>query len=134
MNRWEAMFQDDWRKVAENRGWVTRKLHGNEYQPGLPDIVAACKGRIYLLEFKWNKFMRPYWVESVMGTLRGPQTGVLRLFASRDAPVFVVMGQKGHDMFAWPGDEPKTTLKVLDMVQMCEFMERWPHDQGGRFL
>lgn len=86
----EKKFETKVRRFLEKHGCVTEKLHGNEYQSGLPDVlIGRSDGYVILVEFKWTQ---SYTL--TVGELKQMLRPSQRSFFHRwnDLPVYVCVG------------------------------------------
>jgi len=90
----ESKTSFELRTLLISKDWFVRKLHGNLWQIGLPDLLVSRRkdGKIMLIELKQiSKPKSKYTQADIIGLLQGPQTGVVLILSRIRAPVFVVV-------------------------------------------
>jgi hypothetical protein len=106
---------DAYRKFSkEHKGWF-KKLHGNKFQAGLPDVIWLCKGsEPKFLEFKicdrpkvpWSKF-------------RLNQHLTMLQMVAESADVFYVIYVKSEGRFLFVRPEEVIEEKGVDLTDRC---------------
>lgn len=86
----EKKFETRVRRFLEQHGCETEKLHGNEFQSGLPDVlIGRSDGYVILIEFKWTR-ARSLTLRELWGMLRPSQKSFFHRW--KEFPVYVCVG------------------------------------------
>lgn len=81
----EDIIQEAIIDMLEKKGWFVKHLHGNMYQRGFPDLFAARKGMIRLIEVKNPKVWKFEETQiELFGELAKQQIGVWIMFAATE--------------------------------------------------
>lgn len=94
----------------EELGCLVEKLHGSEFQSGLPDLLVAVKtGQLCLIELKYG---RAKTVGEVLNKLERRQRSLIPLWGLR-SPVWVLCGSnEGHCVVQTGRRDFETVLKL----------------------
>ena len=106
------------------KGWLVRKLHGNLFQIGLPDLLLVRKkdGKIILVEVKRIISKQIYYPIDLFSLLQGPQIGTILMLSKIRAPIFIIAGcSKGWLFSEFPFNQ-KEALIILTIEELYEIL------------
>jgi len=106
--------------------WWVRKLHGNVYQTGLPDLLVGRRrdGKLMLIEVKALKKEKRYTQLDLLDALRGPQVGSVLMLAKIRAAIYVIGGSSKGWLVAQAPFDPIQTLSSLSLEELYEVLNR----------
>jgi len=103
--------------------WFYRKLHGNLYQMGLPDVLLGrpADGEIILIEMKGSRGRKEtYTTLELFALLKGPQVGVMMLLWKIKARAGICLGTPLGYFLVFP---PYLPNKIIQPVPLAEAIE-----------
>ena len=96
----EKKYEEKVKAVLLELRCRTVKLHGSEYQAGLPDLlVLTPNGAIRLIEIKWAD-KDPELVGDLFLMLKGRQKSLIPLWGRAGAPMYILCGCRSGKHFA----------------------------------
>lgn len=88
----EKQYEEKIKTLLREMGCQVEKLHGSEYQAGLPDLLVLTPHRkLRLIEIKWSK-RDPVILGDLFLMLKDRQKSLLPLWGRKGAPIFVLCG------------------------------------------
>lgn len=102
--------------------WWVKKLHGNIYQSGLPDLL-ICRpedGKIMLLEIKTTLERTEYTCVDIMMLLQGPQCPNILLLAKKKAHIYVIAGCSRGYLLATPPFSPHQKIYPVKLEEVIK--------------
>jgi len=109
--------------------WWVRKLHGNLYQEGLPDLLLSrhSDGELILMELKGNNNEEKlvYLQIEVIELLKGPQTGNFLILCKMQTKICLVLGTPVGYFMVKPPIEPKGKLYAMTSDELLKELAAW---------
>ena len=120
----EKKYETELKTYLIAKNWWVQKLHGNIYQPGLPDLIVARfkDGDYILIEMKYLKVKDSYYEIDVIESLKGPQTGTILLLAKKKAKICIVAGTKEGFLIVKPPFKVERRIHPLTIEELYEIL------------
>jgi len=118
-HKYEYFFQ----QKASAKGWWIRKLHGNIYQTGLPDLLLARPndGQLILAEFKGSAKERSlYEAIEIIELMKGPQVGNVLVLSKMRAKVCLILGTPKGYFLVTAFNDPHRKIYPLSVEALIE--------------
>ena len=123
----EKKYEDVLKQAMLNDGWFVRKLHGNVYQSGLPDLlVRPPGGQFVLIEMKGtHKPDSSYTATELFAKLKGPQVGTILLLAKQRAKVGIILGGPTGFFVALCPFKTDLLIEPTDVAKTLGLLTEW---------
>ena len=118
----ESRYQTELRTYLQAKGWWVRKLHGNVYQAGLPDLLVLRPrdSRLMFIEMKAVDEKTQYTVLDLIEKLEGPQAGSIIMLAKQKAPVHIIAGCPRGSLLASSPFPPRQKIYPLRIDEIYD--------------
>jgi len=125
----EKKYENVIKNKLQAKGWWVRKLHGNLYQEGLPDLL-LCRptdGMLMMCEMKGNENATKlvYLQIEIIELLKGPQVGNFMVLWKMSGMVCIILGTPVGYFIVRNPIIPTSKVYALHSDEVIEELTGW---------